>query len=207
MKPQLCASAAPLRLNLILPETAVSRFFPILGQGFLVRGPGGEAVADFLQKAVGISPAYLMDRVQTVFLNGKALDDFKTATVGDGATLALSAAMPGLAGAVLRRGGFYAAMRRQISHEAGGPAAAGREITATLKLFNLVARELGPGLLESGILVPAGQLKDFIERQGRWLWAECVAAKADERPVRVPDVPGVLPASGQVILTVKAGPG
>jgi hypothetical protein len=207
MKPQPQACATPLKLELTVPGTAVSRFFPILGQGILVKGPGGETVEDFLQKTAGVSPVYLKDRVQTVFLNGKALDDFKSATVGDGGILALSAAMPGLAGAVLRRGGFYAAMRRQISHDAGGPAAAGREITVTLKLFNLVARDLGPGLLERGILIPAGQLRDFIERQGHWIWVGGVAAKADGRPVETTDVPAVLPETGQVILTVKAGPG
>jgi hypothetical protein len=205
MKTQPQTSTAPLKLNLILPGTSVSRFFPILGEGILVKGPGGQTVEDFLQKAAGVSPTYLKDRVQTVFLNGKALDDFKTARVGDSSILALSAAMPGLAGAVLRRGGFYAAMRRQISHEADGPAAAGQEITVTLKLFNLVARELGPGLLQSGILIPAGQLRDFIERQGRWIWMGCIAAQADGRPVRTADVSGILAGAEQVILTVKTG--
>ena len=204
MRPQPQASAAPVKLNLSLAETSVSRFFPLLGEGILVKGPGGGTVEDFLQKTAGVSPAYLKDRVQTVFLNGKALDDFKTASVGDGATLALSAAMPGLAGAVLRRGGFYAAMRRQISHDVDDSTPADQEITITLKLFNLVARDLGPGLLERGILIPAGQLKDFIERQGRWIWAGCIAAQADGRPVETADVPVVLSGAGQVILTVTA---
>jgi hypothetical protein len=57
------------------------------------------------------------------------------------------------------------------------------------------------------ILIPAGQLKEFIERQGRWIWSGCVAAEADGRPVGAADVPGVLAGAGQVILTVKAGPG
>jgi len=205
MKSQPLASAATVKLTLTLQKAAVPRFFPLLGEGFLAKGPGGETVEGFLQKAAGISPAYLNDRVQTVFLDGKALDDLKTATVGDGATLALSAAMPGLAGAMLRRGGFYAAMRRQISHEAGGPAAAGQEITVTLKLFNLVARDAGPRLLANGILIPAGQLKDFIERQGHWIWAGCIAAEVDGKPMETGQVPGVLSGSGQVILVVKAG--
>jgi hypothetical protein len=184
--------------------SAVSRFFPILGEGFLIEGPGGETVEGLLQKAAGISRLYLKDRVQTVFLDGRALDDFSTATVGDGATLALSAAMPGLAGAVLRRGGFYAAMRRQISHEADGPATAARRIVVTVKLFNLVARDLGPGLLERGVLIPGSQLKDFIARQGRWLWTECMAAAADGGPVRVEDVPDMIPEGGRVVLIVRA---
>jgi hypothetical protein len=204
MKSQPLTPVALVKLTLILSETAVSRFFPLLGQGFLVTGPGNETVESFLQKAASVSPAYLEDRVQTIFLNGNALDNFKTVMVADGATLALSAAMPGLAGAVLRRGGFYAAMRRQITHEAGGPAAGGQEITITLKLFNLVARDLGPRLLASGIRISGGQLRDFIERQGGWMRIECVAAEADGKPIGAKDLAGAVPPTGQVLLIVSA---
>lgn len=203
MKAQSQLSAVPMHLALTMSGGAVSRFFPILGEGLLVKGPGGESVEGFLQKAVGVSPVYLKDRVQTVFLDGRALDDFSTAVVGDRAILALSAAMPGLAGAVLRRGGFYAAMRRQISHEAGGAAAASTQITVTLKLFNLVARDLGPGLLERGILVSGSQLRDFIVRQGRWIWTACTAATADGKPLDAAEVVRVLPGDGCVALTVN----
>jgi hypothetical protein len=204
MKPQPELPDAPMGLTLSMSGSAVSRFFPILGEGILVRGPGGESVEGFLQKAAGVSPAYLKDRVQTVFLNGRALDDCSTAVVGNGATLALSAAMPGLAGAVLRRGGFYAAMRRQISHEAGAAAAAGAQITVTLKLFNLVARDLGPALLGSGIRIPGSQLRDFIVRQGRWIWTGCVAGKLDGRPIGVEEVAGLLRPDREVVLTVTS---
>ena len=205
MKTPTQPSPALMDLTLTMSGSAVSRFFPILGEGLLVKGPGGESVEGFLEKAAGLSPAYLKDRVQTVFLDGRALDDFSTAVVGDGAVLALSAAMPGLAGAVLRRGGFYAAMRRQISHEAGGTAAAGAPITITLKLFNLVARDLGPGLLGRGILIPGGQLRDFIARQGRWIWTECTAVFANGKPLDAAKVVGVLPGDGCVVLTVNTG--
>ena len=191
-------------LALTMSGSAVSRFFPILGEGLLVKGPGGENVEGFLQKAAGVSPAYLKDRVQTVFLDGRALDDCSTTVVGDGAVLALSAAMPGLAGAVLRRGGFYAAMRRPISHEGGGAAAAGAEITVTLKLFNLVARDLGPGLLGRGILLPGSRLKDFIARQGRWIWNGCKGATVDGRRVGVEEVPGLIRPGREVVLTVAS---
>ena len=36
--------------------------------------------------------------------------------VGHGDTLALSAAMPGLVGATMRRGGYFAGLRANISH-------------------------------------------------------------------------------------------
>jgi hypothetical protein len=181
-------ATAPLELTLTMSGTAVSRFLPLLGEGILIKGPGGESVEDFLLKAAAVSPAYLKERVQTVFLNGKALDDFSTARVADGDSLALSAAMPGLAGAVLRRGGFYAAMRRQISHEAQTQIAAAGEISVILKLFNMVARELGPEFLKQGILVSGVQLRNFVERQGRWAWNGCLAAEADGQPVKVSQI-------------------
>lgn len=204
MKTPSQLSPAPMDLALTMSGSAVSRFFPILGEGLLVKGPGGENVEGFLQKAAGVSPAYLKDRVQTVFLDGRALDDCSTTVLGDGAVLALSAAMPGLAGAVLRRGGFYAAMRRPISHEGGGAAAAGAEITVTLKLFNLVARDLGPGLLGRGILLPGSRLKDFIARQGRWIWKGCKGATVDGRRVGVEEVPGLIRPGREVVLTVAS---
>ncbi len=194
---------APLDLTLALSGSAVSRFLPLLGEGFLVQGPGGESVEGFLQKAAGISPAYLKERVQTVFLDGRALDDFSTAVVEGGAVLALSAAMPGLAGAVLRRGGFYAAMRRQISHAAGGSVATDAPVTVTLKLFNLVAREIGPGLLERGVRIPGRQLRDFILLQGRWIWTGCTAAAVAGEPVEPAQVESRLPAERCVLLAVK----
>lgn len=142
-----------------------SLFFPLLGEGIRVEGPGGSSVSEFLAQAAGIDPAYLARRVQTVFLNGHPVDDLSRAVVRGGDAIALSAALPGLAGAVLRRGSAYAAMRRSISWEEtpGEPGGAGMA-AATLKLFNLVARELGPGLLAAGVQVPGATLCAFLER-------------------------------------------
>ena len=53
-------------------------------------------------------------------LDGKPVDDIGAALVQDGSTLALSAAMPGLVGATLRRGGAYSSFRSAITyHETG----------------------------------------------------------------------------------------
>jgi hypothetical protein len=173
-----------LDITLTMAGNAVSRFLPLLGEGILLKGLGGESVQEFLVNTAGVSPAYLKERVQTVFLNGKALDDFNTARVAEGSTLALSAAMPGLAGAVLRRGGIYAPMRRQISHETQLQNAGGGEIFVTLKLFNMVARELGPEFLKRGVLVQGLRLRDFLKRQQRWAWDGCLSVKAADQPVR-----------------------
>ncbi len=181
MKPQDPLPETPTKIKLTMAENALARFFPILGDGISLCGLDGENIEAFLEKAADIPPDYLRKHVQTIFLDGSALDDLSTAVVHHGATLALSAAMPGLAGAVLRRGGFYAAMRRQISYEGADKTQASGEIHATLKLFNLVARDLGPALLQRGVRMCGDHLKDFIIRQGRWLWKECTAAEMDGR--------------------------
>lgn len=160
-----------------------SLFFPLLGEGIRVEGPKGSSVSEFLAQAAGIDPAYLARRVQTVFLNGHPVDDLTRTAVRSGDGIALSAALPGLAGAVLRRGSAYAAMRRSITweeppEENGGAGTA----AATLKLFNLVARELGPGLLAAGVRVPGAVLCDFLERSFAGGAPAGDAVRLDEKP-------------------------
>ena len=66
---------------------------------------------------LGLSPEYVDKRIQTLFLNGKAIDNPDTALLKEDSTLALSAAMPGLLGATLRKGSYYARMRNEISYQ------------------------------------------------------------------------------------------
>jgi len=196
-------TALTLRLRITMDP---GRFAPLLGGGFLLSGAAGTSMQAFLRDAAGIAADYLTDRVQTLFLDGRAVDDPEAAVLSDGSVVSLSAAMPGLAGAVLRRSGRYAAMRRPISHETAGRAADERaRITITLKLFNLIALELGPAFLAQGICIDSGALKDFLERQGRWLWADGDTACVDDRPVSPAELARVLPVQGRVWLQVMPG--
>jgi hypothetical protein len=192
-----------LRLTLTVAAGAISRFLPLLGQGFTVKRPAGASVEDFLCRACGIAPDYLRDRVQTVFLNGKAIDDLAAAVVSDGSTIALSAAMPGLAGAVLRKGGAYAAMHRQISRSSPGESHARGPVSVSIKLFNLVARELGPGFLEQGVLIDGADLQDYFRRQDRGFGKIGRAADIDGRPVDFEKIPDILPENGLVLLALR----
>ncbi|MCU0564379.1 MAG: hypothetical protein MUE48_10640 [Desulfobacterales bacterium] len=180
-----------------------ARFEPLLGGGFLLSGAAGGRLEEFLLREAGIGAEYLRDRVQTLFLDGRPVDDPAAAIVADGAVVSLSAAMPGLAGAVLRRSGRYAAMRRPISHDAGRAAAAApTPVAVTLKLFNLIARELGPQFLARGIRIDSEALRDFPERQGRWLWREGDAAAVDGRELAPAELARALPVPGEVRLHV-----
>ena len=88
----------------------------LLRRGVLLPARGGDAVSlgRFLTLGLGLEEAYVESRIQTILRNGLAVDDFAV-PLASGDRLALSAAMPGVAGAALRRGGRYAAMRAAIT--------------------------------------------------------------------------------------------
>jgi hypothetical protein len=104
---------------------------------------------------------YLDERIQTIFLNSKAVDDVDSTIVENGSTLALSGPMPGLAGATLRRGGLFSGMRSQISYDKSLSNAQKSTGKIYLKLFNLVVKELGPTFLQKGVWIPGKRLKQF----------------------------------------------
>ena len=141
------------RLSLIVESKLVPLFFQLLGHGFSLNVQTGCSVKELLCNQLGIHEDYLAQRIQTIFLNAKVVDDVNSAIVDRDATLALSGAMPGLVGAILRSGGFYAPMRSQISHQKNEPTLQLKNGKITLKLWNLVVKEIGPVFLESGIWV------------------------------------------------------
>jgi hypothetical protein len=172
----LPATEAAATLSLHLQPCNLPRFFPLCQQGFLVKVPGSGSIRTILCRHLGLSPDYLEGRIQTIFLNGKPVDEVDAAIVGHGDTLALSAAMPGLVGASMRRGGYFAGLRANISHRDQDQAAQGRECLVKLKLFNLVTEELGPFFLEKGIWVKETVLELFLRHQPEDFWNGFLAA-------------------------------
>jgi hypothetical protein len=73
--------------------------------------------------------------------------------------------MPGLVGAVMRRGGFYASFRDSISHKNDNGAVGPEEGIIHLKLFNLVMKELGPRFLEKGVFIKSSDIIGFLADQ------------------------------------------
>ena len=106
-------------LYLTLKKNNLHHFFPLFQQGVIVKILTGDyqgSTFPYLE----IPAEYVENRIQTIFLDGKAVDDLGEAKVRDGSILALSAAMPGLVGATLRRGGAFASLRRSITFSEGG---------------------------------------------------------------------------------------
>ena len=191
------------KLNLTVKPDRMSLFSSLLGQGFTLKVQTGISVRDLLCRQIGVSDDYLDQRIQTIFLDGKVIDNVDSAKIRQGSTLALSAALPGLAGATLRRGGAYAAMRSQISHKNNTADDSDGNGIVMLKLFNLVALELGPMFLKQGIWVDGKNLENFFQRIPDFFWDGCLAVEIDGSSQDVREIPLKEWKQKQVFLKLK----
>ncbi|MBB5349363.1 hypothetical protein JWG42_12955 [Desulfoprunum benzoelyticum] len=147
------------RLELQVNPEDIPLYTTVLQGGILVKARAGIPLGSFLDALPGFNHDYIVNVIQTIFLDGTAIDDLETPIEGDHPVLALSAAMPGLAGAILRKNSYHAALRTTVTerrdhHQQGS-------ITITLKLFNSIARDCGPALLAAGIRLNAAVLRGF----------------------------------------------
>jgi len=170
-------------LHCTLEAEGIQDFFPLLQRGVMVKVRVGCSIKTTLCKEFGLSTEYVEDRVKTIFLDGKAVDDIDSAIIKDGSTLALSAAMPGLVGATLRRGGHLAIFRSETTHREGKEPSQRGEGMFVLKLFNLVANDLGPKFLKQGIFVRGEDLHGFLTSLPEEFWTGCKVAIVDGREV------------------------
>lgn len=155
------------RIQMSFKEDSRLRFLfnGVFRQGIWMEILIGTSIRQVIVDQLGIADEYLENRIQTLFLNGKPVDDVDTRKVSDGSILALSAAMPGLAGATLRKGGKYAAFRQVISHDNDFPVPVpSQKGWMVLKLFNQVAEEQGPALLAKGIGISGDELLFLIQK-------------------------------------------
>ena len=138
-------------------------------RGVVVSISGQRSVADFLTLDLLIEPDYVRRIIATVFVDSMVVDDLEGAMLHPGSTLTLSAAMPGLVGATLRRSSLYSAMRAEVSwHE-------GREVrredepapTIRVKLFNLIIPGVGPLVLRRGIVLDHDEAARILGRGSR----------------------------------------
>ncbi|MBW1800699.1 MAG: hypothetical protein JRJ85_08210 [Deltaproteobacteria bacterium] len=157
-------------LKFTVDPKVVSAFFPILQKGVMVNARVGCTLHHFLCHELGLDPEYVQNRIQTLFLDGKAVDDPETARIGQGAVISLSGAMPGLLGATLRKGGHYGAMRRHISYRESTSSLSEQEGVVMIKLFNVLIKEVGPAILSRGVYIEVadfGNLYAIMETQHR----------------------------------------
>jgi hypothetical protein len=191
-------------LAMVMRHNRLSGFFPLLQQGVWVSCRVEVPLADLLVNQWGIAADYVTGRITTMFLNSRAVDSIKTSVVSGGSTVALSGAMPGLVGATMRAGGFYAAMRGAMTFRADDSGRSSGIDRVKVKLFNLLLQELGPGFLARGFIMTAGELAAFLEGGEFLAEAALLAATLDTRPLPPGELAAALAGLGgeELLLTV-----
>jgi len=129
--------------------------------GVLLKVQVGASIKNLLCEQLSLDKTYVDKRISTIFLNSQPVDDIDKAIIKSSDTLALSSAMPGLIGATLRRNSHLAPLRDTITFKEYRN---NDDIQAYglihLKLFNLILEEVGPFLLQKGVMI---DFKDVID--------------------------------------------
>ena len=192
-----------MKINIATTAELLPRFFRLLAQGFIVPTQAGCSIKDLLCEQLGIEKEYLDNRIQTLFLDGKPVDNVEKAYLQNDATLALSAAMPGLVGATFRKGGKYAAMRDTISYSVETAIKGRGEAQVKLKLFNMVLKELGPIFLENGVWICNEKFREFLSRNLEDLKAACSCIHLNDQKIDIVKLEGMDWKGSDVFLQVK----
>jgi hypothetical protein len=73
----------------------------------------------------------------------------------------------------MRSAGKLACFRSNISHRDGPGHISRHGGTVCLKLFNLLLKDLGPGFLSRGVLIPVGKIGNFLQGFSSEDWQDC----------------------------------
>ncbi|WP_144302530.1 hypothetical protein [Oceanidesulfovibrio indonesiensis] len=192
--PQALASDRVARIS--MHSRNPQDFELLLQSGFCVVCSSGCSVREFLCIQMGVCGDYTQIRIQTIFLNGKPVDDLDTAIVHPGDHLAFSAAMPGLVGATMRRGGYYARMRESISLRAPDDTETetGPDCFVRVRLFNFLARELAHVFLRKGLYVGGERFLEFLDHQAPSFFERLGNVRCNDEPVPAMALPDHLAA-------------
>lgn len=152
--------STPTHLVLKVDQDSTGLFSTLLQSGLRVTSPSGTTIGSLLSKLPGFTSEYISERVQTIFLDGTATDALETPISGAKCVLAITTAMPGLAGAIFRKDSHHAALRTTTEHAAIDTSI--KETIVTLKLFSALAKERGPGLLSDGVTIKSSNLVSFL---------------------------------------------
>ena len=178
----------------------------LLREGVHTRVHLGTSVQQVLTQDLHIPQERVDQDVQSIFLNGHPVDDMRTLIRAEGSVLTLSAAMPGLVGACMRRDGAYAQLRESISWQE--ERADEEEVhlgSIRVKLFNLMVPVLGPILLRHGVLVQGHRLRDVLASVQGSGWVSSVQINGQDPRSQVGGAPGELDTEDMLWVQVIPG--
>ena len=151
-------------VKLTVQANSFHLFTTVLQTGVEVKTPMNTEMGSFLCQLPGFSPEYIQNTIETIFLNGTPVDDLSIHLSGEHPILALSAAMPGLAGAIFRKNSIHSALRT-LTPAPVAACSGEKTLTVTLKLFNSIAKERGADLLEAGVKINTSKLLTFLTKR------------------------------------------
>jgi uncharacterized protein (DUF2164 family) len=93
-------------------------------------------------------------------------------------------------------------MRSQLSHAEGKFSSQAQSAKITLKIMNIVAKELGPVFLQQGIWLKSQTLREFIERRMDEFKAGCMVCELDRKPIEFTSLTGIDWRDDMVLLQV-----
>ncbi len=173
------------RICISLYDEKASVLFPLLQEGLPIRVIVGCSLESLLTGVLEVSTCYIDERIKTILLDGRPVDDLGSAVIENGSVLALSAAMPGLAGATLRRGGHLAPFREGITHQPGREDPLLYPGTITIKFFNVLIEELGIPMLARGLPLEGVALAEILKNISKELPEICAGVVIDDEPMGV----------------------
>ncbi len=147
-------------LTFTVEDQMLINFTTLLQSGIGFQCMKNEPLGAFLLHLADFDTAYLSHTVQTIFLDGNAIDDFTTPLSAPHHTVALSAAMPGLAGAIFRKNSLFATLRIR-SDKKNAAEKSDDKVQVSLKLFNKIAIEKGEKFLTEGFFYSGKNLLNF----------------------------------------------
>ncbi|MFW6428627.1 MAG: hypothetical protein ACOCY3_01920 [Desulfosalsimonas sp.] len=193
-------------LTLTIPA-GLSRLMRLLvSRGIKLEAAAGMPVKKFLKQVLPASDDFLENRIQTIFMDGRAVDDTEQTQINASCTIALSAAMPGVFGAAFRKKGIYSGMRAGYTQNPNTDKKNFKEKTVpvTLKCFNQVAEDLGDALLGRGVNMDIKEFEKFWGLQQEVLEKNCVQVEINGSRVSASAVPGFLAGkTGDLKIKIK----
>lgn len=148
-------------------------FMQELQKGVYIPSVEGKTLYAFITEDCGISDDYISKKIKTILIDGGPVDDIFNTKIHDGGSCALSGAMPGIVGAMMRMGSPYAAMRESITVKPDKTDSSKKEIKLGVKLFNMILSDKWNDFLKRGVLIEKERVLELFQRHGDALSSGC----------------------------------
>lgn len=151
-----------ISILLTIDANTLGKYTSLLQGGIFLTTDQGTPIGELLISLPDFSHEYASKRIQTIFVDGLPADDLDQPLFGMERVIAISAAMPGLAGAIFRKNGLHASLRTSKERSHTDSSTPDTPVRIRLKLFNMIAEEKGEAILRKGCILIARNLEKYL---------------------------------------------